>query len=433
MHRAAFPHLDASSAPVLLANADYYGTLAATRALGQEQVPVYVASERILATAKWSRYATAILTCPPALEANRFLDWLCELGEREPGIVLYPTSDDTTFLYSLRSSELSRTFRMYQPSVDCVLHMLDKRRLYATAREVGFTIPETWFPETESEVDRISREVPMPLMIKPRTQVLSHTRSKGVIVAQRDRLVPMYRKFRRKNGHARALLDLVPDAAQPMVQSYRPEGASAVYTLAGFIERDTERFVARAATKVFQWPRRIGVGLCFEDAPLDRGVMDTVRRLARATGYFGLFEMELIRTASGLELIDFNPRLYNQLAFDIARGLPLPQIVCAAACKRLDEVARRLAEAQTCKNGPLAFCNTFGLGLMLRAQRVSGRMSREDAAAWRNWRLKYAGRVVSPAESRGDTWPQVVDMASQLYACMRNPVAFLRRIAFDRT
>ena len=42
------PYDDSPQAPFLLANADFYGTLAATRALGAENIPVYVAADRLL-------------------------------------------------------------------------------------------------------------------------------------------------------------------------------------------------------------------------------------------------------------------------------------------------------------------------------------------------------------------------------------------------
>ena len=84
--------------PIFLANADYYGTLAATRALGARGVPVYVGSERSLAVSSWSRHATRVLRHPPFAEAERFIDWLADLGAREPGIVLVPTSDEAAFL-----------------------------------------------------------------------------------------------------------------------------------------------------------------------------------------------------------------------------------------------------------------------------------------------------------------------------------------------
>jgi len=420
--------------PILLANPDFYGTLAATRSLGSQAIPVYVAADRVLAVSRWSRLAARTLRCPPLDEPNRFLDWLGKVGERQPGIVLYPTSDEAAFLYALRADELSRNFRMYQPGLDSILHVLDKKRLYSTARQVGLETPETWFPETEADVARIGRDAPMPLLIKPRTQVLSKTHSKGVIVTRSDELVVRYREVVNTARYGRAVLEQFPDAGRPMIQAYLADAAERIYVLAAFVDRSGSLFAARAGMKIFQRPRRLGIGLCFQEAPLDQDIADGVRRLALSAGYYGLLQLEFIRVGERYLLIDYNPRFYNQLAFDVARGLHLPMIVYAAALGATDDV-RRLVEAsqQQPEDNGLVFCNGFGLSIMLTAQRLLGQMSPAQALVWRRWRADHDGAMIDPAVVPGDPLPAFVDMAAQLHAMARHPRAFLRKVVFDRT
>src|SRR5258706_2534693 len=193
--------------PVLLANSDFYGTLAATRSLGESGVPVYIAEDSLLGVSRWSRHASRVLAAPPLSDPARFIEWLRAVGAREPGIVLYPTSDEAAYLYALHQGELSKTFRMYQPSVDVILHVLDKKRLYASARAVGMEVPETHFPDVESDLEAIARDAKMPVLVKPRTQVLSNTHSKGVIVTNAAELAPRYAQFVRGTSYGRALLD----------------------------------------------------------------------------------------------------------------------------------------------------------------------------------------------------------------------------------
>ncbi len=421
-----------SRAPILLANGDFYGTLAATRSLGEQGIPVFAASHRLLSASRWSRRSARAIRCPPLSDTNRFVDWLGELGEAEPGIVLYPTSDETAFLYALHREQLSRSFQMYAPEVDSILDVLDKKRLYATAREIGLEVPETWFPDSDADVERIARDAPMPLLIKPRTQVLSHTHSKGVIVRERSELVARYRAFVRASRYGHALVDCVPDAAQAMIQRYLPEAAKRIYVLAAFIDRGGRQYVARAGRKIFQQPRSLGIGLCFESAEPSPHVLEGSRRLARATGYFGLFQLEFIEAGDRHLLIDFNPRFYNQLAFDMARGLPLARIVHAAACGSADEMARLVAAGQSPPKGAgLVFCNEFALGFMLATQRAVGRISAEEARHWRLWKKAHEGSLIDPAFATGDPLPAVVDVATQLYGHLRHPRAFVRNVLFD--
>jgi D-aspartate ligase len=420
-------------APALLANPGFYGTLAATRSLGESGVPVYVAGDSILDVSRWSRFAARALNSPSLKEPDRFLDWLGELGHREPGIVLYPTSDDATFLYALRGDELARDFWMYQPGLETVLRVLDKKRLYAEATAVGLDVPQTWFPETDADVERIAREAPMPLLLKPRAQVLSLTPTKGIVVTRREDLLPRYREFVRSSAYARALLDHVPDAAQAMIQVFLPHAAESIYVLAAFTDREGSLFAARSGVKIFQRPRRLGIGLCFEDARLEPGLCEGARKLARNTGYFGIFQLEFVRDGDRFLLIDFNPRFYNQLAFDMARGLPLASIAYAAACGDTSAVSSLVRDAETQPaDRRIVYCNEFGLNVLLSAQRLSGRISAEEADRWRRWRADHCDSIVDPTVARGDTLPAVVDVLAQIYGYARHPRAFVRQIVQDQ-
>lgn len=105
-----------------------------------------------------------------------------------------------------------------------------------------------------------------------------------------------------------------------------------MYSLAGFVDRSGEILGVRASQKVVQSPRGMGVGLLFREAPVDPEVLEGLARLCRRTGYFGVFEVEFVRADGGHHLIDFNPRYYGQVQFEISRGLSLPQLV--SHCER---------------------------------------------------------------------------------------------------
>jgi hypothetical protein len=133
-------------------------------------------------------------------------------------------------------------------------------------------------------------------------------------------------------------------------------------------------------------------------------------------------------------LIDYNPRLYNQLAFDIARGLPIPQMMYASALAEHAEVERLVSVANQPYAGPeLVFCNTFGMSTMLWAQQLAGQVSASEARHWQQWRRSHDGSAIDPAVAANDPFPAVVDAASQLYGYARHPRAFMRKVVFDRT
>src|ERR1700743_3465731 len=103
-----------SKTPVLLCDGGYYGTLAATRTLGANGIPVLVADPNILAPALWSSRVAGRLRCPPAADIDRFVSGVRPVGQRYPRPVIYPTSDDVSLVIALHRHELAREFRFYQ-------------------------------------------------------------------------------------------------------------------------------------------------------------------------------------------------------------------------------------------------------------------------------------------------------------------------------
>jgi hypothetical protein len=74
---------------------------------------------------------------------------------------------------------------------------------------------------------------------------------------------------------------------------------------------------------MLQRPRCLGPGIVFEEAPIPASVVSGLERLLRHVGYFGVFDTEFVLDGDRVMLIDINLRLYNHMAFEIDRGLPL--------------------------------------------------------------------------------------------------------------
>src|SRR4051812_24771816 len=134
-------------APFLLTMPTYGGSLAAIRSLGERGVKVTVAGEHFLAPARWSRYAARWKETPPVADTKAYLHWLLDFGRREPGHVLYPTSDDLAFLFAANAEALSKDFLLYQPPVKSLVRVLDKMELHDACEAVGLDTVPTWCPQ----------------------------------------------------------------------------------------------------------------------------------------------------------------------------------------------------------------------------------------------------------------------------------------------
>ncbi len=418
--------------PALLCDATFYGTLAAARALGRDGIPVVVIDSVRMAPARWSRYVSRSLRCPPVTSVERFVEWLLRFAAREERHVFYPTSDEVAYVLSSHRAVLSTAFSLYQPDLETLMRVLDKRKLLEAASDVGFDVPETWYPESSSDVERAAREADGPLMIKPRTQIFLKLHKKGAIVSRSPPLAGReYEKFCRENVYGGPVRDRMPELKQPMLQRYYPEATQWIYSLSGFRSAKGGGLALLGAVKVLQRPRSMGIGLCFEHAPVDGVLAERALQLLEAIGYYGVFELEFMRAGDRLLLIDMNPRFYNQLALDVARGLRSPNLAYAAARGDDAEVARLIAAVPK-GDAAYAFCNQLGLRVLLGAQQLFGTMPVAEANAWRTWVKDRRNVLVDPVADDDDPAPLWADAMIQLYGCVRHPRAFVHMIALDR-
>jgi predicted ATP-grasp superfamily ATP-dependent carboligase len=415
--------------PALLSDATFYGTLAAVRALGRAGTPVRVADARRIGPALWSKYTVSRHRCPPPT-SPAFLEWLTRFGEGYGRHVLYPTSDEVVYWIAAHRDELSKHFALYQPDFDTTIRILDKPRLLEAAADAGVDTPQTWVVESADDVLRVMREAEAPLMIKPRTQLfLRHHRKGARLPADRAAAVRQYDRWRRDNIHEEPVASRSREMTLPMLQVFYPEAARLIYSLSGFRDATGKHRTLLGTTKVLQQPRTLGVGLCFEASPVDPVLAERVGKMLDNLNYCGVFEMEFVRAGDRLLLIDMNPRFFNQMALDIARGSDLPRLAYAAALGRGDELADLAARAPPAA-APDAFCNRIALSMQVGAQQLFGTMTDSEAAHWRAWARDRD--VVDSVATDDDLRPSIADAVCRLYGCLRHPRAFIRMVALDR-
>lgn len=422
-----------SPPPVLLTLGQFYGTLAAVRCLGRAGVPVTMAEGRVLAPARWSRYVTRRVSCPDVWEADAFLSWLLAFGASSPGHVLLPTSDDVAWIIAANREALSTHFRLLPTPLSAVDALLDKRALLGLCREVGLDVPETWFPRSAAEAAELGARAGAPLLIKPRSQVLLASRTKGTLVEDAAELGARFDEFLAQNRYGERIRSHLPDVVRPIVQRFHPDANENIYSLSGYVDGRGELVAARAARKILQRPRKLGIGLCFEEAPVDERLAERVAALSRRVGYQGVFEVEFIHVGSRRLLIDYNPRLYGQLAFDIDRGMPLPRLAYADALGDEAAVSALAAEARAERSsGQRVYCHRLLFELLLLVQGLSSRLSADEERGWRRWWSEHRRRSTDAVVDADDLAPCGVDVATHLASYARHPRAFVRSMVLDR-
>jgi hypothetical protein len=260
--------------------------------------------------------------------------------------------------------------------------------------------------------------------------VLRRASVKGAAVHRREDLLSSYRSYTAGNVYHPWLADRMPGADRPMLQVYLPEAAQRIYTISGFIDASGEHLVALASTKVLQRPRTLGIGLCFEESPVRPELTAGIQALCQKVGFFGVFDVEFIETAEGCLLIDFNPRFYNQMSFEINRGLPVPLLMYEAALDRDTALEAALASDRSPRGR--AYTHRFILGLMTRVQRLAGKMTKEESDVWHRWLEEHKGRLTDAIADRDDRLPAMMSIARSLYGYASHPRVTVRSMVLNR-
>lgn len=421
---------------VLLCDPNHFGTLAAVRDLGRCGAHVSVAECGHGATlAGASRWCRARLPAPDPRDTAAFLEWLAGQGEATPGTVLYPTSDETAWLIAAHHTTLTRRFALFQPALPALLSVMDKTRLYALAERLGIDVPTTSAPTSEAEVQALGRRLEgsggYPVIVKPRTQACMAVKLKGEIVRSTGELQTAVAVLRRASF---ATAELWPGAGEdmrwPLVQAYRSEAQHDTYSMAGFADASSRIRAVRASSKVFQIPVRIGVGVAFESRPVLAAQLAQLQALIQAAGYFGAFEAEFIKIADQDRylLMDFNPRIYGQMQFEVARGMHLPQMLYAAALGDDGALETLAADASSAPPRETSdrYCDRWMFRMLLSTQHLSGRLSAQEHARWRAW---MAGpNLVDAVDDADDPAPQAARRFTFAKQFVRHPRASLRTL-----
>lgn len=335
-----------------------------------------------------SRYVTKFFATPTGERLGRFGESLLRLGEEARGAVLYPTSDDMAWVMARRRQELEQKFKMYQPPLDVIFKLLNKKLLYHAASELDIDVPRSYYPRCFDDINALKSVVTYPVIVKPKTQIGMSVPVKALLCRNASELLRNSKRVIDSYPYLDEMLEYDSDIKWPIIQEFHPEAACDTYSLGGFVTEGAKEIVVRGAKKVLQQPMLIGVGMSFESRPVNVDLRDKIVRLCRKVGYYGVFEAEFIHLADTDRylLIDFNPRFYGQMGFEIARGMPLPLLVHHAATGRQSDLSKAIAAANDWDHSVV---HKFAFGWMMRTllttQWLSGRISNAFRRRWLVW------------------------------------------------
>lgn len=410
-----------------------YGSLAAVRDLHGAGIDVLCVRPGWLSPLKASNAASWVPGAGAGWGSQR-LDWLREVAAIGGGTVLIPAPDDLTWLAAEFQAELVDRYRLYYPPGDAVHQLLNKERLFAAAGAGGVAVPDSWFPMSPSEAASVAAREGGKFVVKPKTHIGLRHWTKGAVVQSADAMPATFLRVLRQLQYTTMMLARDPSLALPFLQRYYPAAKDGIYNLSGFIDHTGVLTGFAASRKVLQYPRRLGVGVCFEAAPVDRELAARVTEMLRGIGFYGIFEAEFIEADGERLLIDFNPRVFQSVGLPIARGLRLPYIWYLAAIGEWAEVEEQLAKSQPFEDGcgrPSRWMHRFALETMVATRLATFRMGPREAHRWIGWLRDDRENTIDGAWAEDDPWPGRLNGLQHMAMFARDPRFFVGTFVRD--
>lgn len=294
--------------------------LAVARSLGRRGVPVIALDRDPKGYALASKYVAVAALCPNVLEDEEaFIRYLLDLGAvLDRPAVLYPTNDEWVLAVNRHRERLGRYFVIPFSGPDIVEPVLDKARLYGTARDLGIPIPRTWDLAREDHA-RVAAALPYPCIVKPTEQ-----RSFYDVYGDKAWRIESPQEFR-------AALDRA--AGHPLVaQEIVGQGLTDFYSVCSYIGNDGEAHGTFVGRKLEQYPPDFGTG-CLVAAEGPAAIAERGVQILKAFGYRGISEVEFIYDVRDGEhkLLDVNTRVWKWIGLPVAAGVDLPWLAYADA------------------------------------------------------------------------------------------------------
>jgi D-aspartate ligase len=294
--------------PAVVLNLSRNG-LGVIRSLGAHGVPVIGADRHLDGPGAHSRYCRAIRCPDPNQEEQELVVFFQKLASRlNQKAVVFPTSDDYVRFLSKHRRMLKEQFLLALPPASVIDLVVDKRRTYEVAEQVGVPVPALGFAPDETSLTALAQEIPYPVLIKP---VMSHTgrrpfAGKALQAESPSALMAHYRKL---EGLWSSVL----------VQEMIPGSDQALWTFGAYLDANVRPLAIFCGRKLRQYPPYFGtcsLGECVWDLQVVRLGL----RLLTGIGYVGPAQVEFKRDPRDgrLKLMEINARtwLWHTLATD---------------------------------------------------------------------------------------------------------------------
>lgn len=303
----------------LVTDGGYLHTVGIVRYLGLKGVDVHVLGSFKWNNAFFSKYCKKeILTPDPIYDENAYIEFLEQIIKNEYYNILMPVGFQTTKIIAKNRDRLEKYVKVELAPYEAIERAMDKSKTYEIAERLGIPFPQTIYPKTFEEVERLSNNLDYPVVIKglfeAGKQVIAHPRN-------REEFLTQYFKLCEENNFTEGTL--------PMIQEFIGKGGNECLA-ALYQEGKAKRIVVYKAIRCF--PIKGGASSCattfYDDEIVEKGT-----KLLNELNWHGVADVEFKRDrrSGELKLMEVNPKFYATVEVAMRAGMNFPYYLCQMA------------------------------------------------------------------------------------------------------
>ncbi len=312
-----YPRMVNNFSHVLLTDGHWRKTLAATRALGRNNLSVTVGESTLLSTAGFSRYCRHRIVYPSAfIKPLGFVDFLYDYCQKNPVRMLLPMEDHTIELLAEHREQFERITALPLASPAKIKTARDKGEVIRIAKNLGIPVPKTWFIRNLSELSQIQQELPYPVVIKPNCA----SGALGVAYPRNNQeLLDQYHAIHRRFPF-------------PLIQEQIPRQGPG-YGASFLLDQKSGIKAAFVHKRLREYPVSGGASTARTSTKNDQ-IRDMAASLLKALDWFGIamVEFKMDPRDNPPKLMEINPRFWGSLALAIESGVNFPHLLYKMAC-----------------------------------------------------------------------------------------------------
>ncbi|MFA6099423.1 MAG: ATP-grasp domain-containing protein [Patescibacteria group bacterium] len=391
-----------NSVQALVLDGHLPSVLACVRSLSKHGVKVICGAERRSALALHSKFANEAWVYPSPLTdveayVQSVIQKLSTMGGRP---VVFCMSDNTLLPLAQHRDQIETVGRLVLPETENFNVAFDKALTLKLAERLGVPMPQTFFIESQEDLESVLGQIKYPCIIKPRQSCLwvagKGVRGKAEIAQTREQ--------------AREIAMRVHSTTNtwPLLQEKLTGQEFAVFGL----WQDGQWQVKFAHKRLRSLDPMGGASCLRQSIELPSDMAGYAERLMAELKWQGpaMVEFKLDKPDGAPKLMEINGRFWGSLALSVAAGVDFPYLAYLQACGQTVDSVVRYKVPVTARSFLADCVNLYNVLIVLRPNRPTSHVSRWSDLS--SFVFPKEPNLVYDVESWGDLKPamwQVID------------------------